>query len=195
MCLKIMEIFSSFQGEGPFVGTPATFIRLTGCNLNCEFCDTENVNEEKINIPDIVKKIEEYPNKLIVITGGEPLLQDINYLCLKLLVKGYQVQIETNGTTKPLYPPYNVTYVVSPKIHLKNVYNFWKYYDNVYFKFIIQDKSDLMNLNAFISESKNPIFLQPEFSKAKEITELILNTPLTFNYRISGQLHKYLGVE
>ncbi|WP_299523302.1 7-carboxy-7-deazaguanine synthase QueE [uncultured Methanobrevibacter sp.] len=195
MTLEIIEIFSSFQGEGPFIGTPATFIRLAECNLNCSFCDTDFTKKEKMGITTIIEKIEEYSNKLIVITGGEPLLQDITFLCSNLLKKGYQIQIETNGTPTPLFLPYNVTYVISPKINLKNTYNSWKYYNNIYFKFIIQNKSDLEKLNNILDKSTNTIFLQPEFSKAKEITELILNTPLTFNYRISGQLHKYLGVE
>jgi 7-carboxy-7-deazaguanine synthase len=195
--LKVNEIFNSFQGEGPFVGCPATFLRLSGCNLNCSFCDTNHKKYDGFDIKFVKEIIKEYMsnanNNLLVITGGEPLLQEeVNKLALELIKENYIVQFETNGSIK--HYPMKAHYVVSPKQNIKEVYDNWKFYSNVYFKFVIQKKEDLELLNKIIDIDK-VIYLQPEYSNANEITNLILNTPLNFNYKISGQLHRYLGVD
>ena len=196
--LKVNEIFNSFQGEGVYAGTPATFLRLSGCNLNCSFCDTDFKDYEELSVSMVknilVENMMKHNNKLLVITGGEPLLQqeELKELCLLMLKEDYQIQIETNGSLE--HYPIKATYMISPKTDIKQVYDIWKYYPNIYFKFIIQNKRDLNLLNEII-DIDNHIYLQPEYSKAQEITNLILNTQLNFNYKISGQLHKYLGVE
>ena len=99
--LDVVEIFHTIQGEGPYTGQPAVFIRLGGCNLSCEFCDTEfeeYTTETLGSITQQVKKLAGNTTTLVVITGGEPLRQPINALCQALLDTGYTVQLESNGT-------------------------------------------------------------------------------------------------
>jgi organic radical activating enzyme len=102
--LKINEIFPSIQGEGLRQGEPAVFIRLTGCNLRCRFCDTLYAWKEgrEMALPDIMEAVEKarqtLPASWICLTGGEPLLQNIKGLVLHLKSRGFRIQIETNGT-------------------------------------------------------------------------------------------------
>ena len=72
MALKVNEIFYSLQGEGFFTGTPAVFLRLSGCNLKCPFCDTRHESGKLMDFPEILAGISEYPARHVVITGGEP---------------------------------------------------------------------------------------------------------------------------
>ena len=114
--LKVHSIFSTFQGEGPYAGKPAIFIRLSGCNLACKFCDTEFDDFELMSVTHILRtidKLSDSPN-LIVITGGEPLRQNITFLTAQLLKRKITVQIETNGTISSNIP-LNCQLVCSPK--------------------------------------------------------------------------------
>jgi len=119
--LDIVNIFKTIQGEGPFIGMPAIFVRLGGCNLACKFCDTQFDEFQVIKTDQIIKEIEKLAitgniktHQLVVITGGEPLRQNITPLCQTLIDLGYQVQIETNGTIYQDLP--EKTYIVcSPK--------------------------------------------------------------------------------
>ena len=101
MTLIINEIFYSIQGESTFAGRPCAFVRLTGCNLNCSYCDTRYAasDGQTIAVDQVVEKVAAYNCKLVEITGGEPLLQaDTSRLVEKLLADGFQVLMETNGT-------------------------------------------------------------------------------------------------
>lgn len=101
MKLDICEIYYSLQGESTFTGLPCIFIRLSGCNLNCSWCDSRFAEEDThvMSIDQILKKIEAYNCNLVEITGGEPLLQkDTPTLISVLLEKKYQVLLETNGS-------------------------------------------------------------------------------------------------
>ena len=101
MSLIVNEIFHSIQGESTYSGLPCTFIRLTGCNLRCSYCDTKYAYEDgaKMEIDDIMRRIAAYKCPLIEITGGEPLLQNKTPLLIsKLLENGYTVMLETNGS-------------------------------------------------------------------------------------------------
>lgn len=194
--MKVNEIFNSFQGEGIYTGVPATFLRLAGCNLNCDFCDTDFKEYDELSVNMVknilIENMEKHKTNIVVITGGEPLLQynEVKQLIDELKCK---VQIETNGTIIKI--PLNATYMISPKTDIEKIFLFYKNYDKAHFKFIIQNKKDLQQLNKLLQNYDEIVWLQPEYSKAQKITELILNTDLNFNYRISGQLHKYLGVE
>lgn len=101
--LQVHSIFRTIQGEGPFTGTPAVFIRLAGCNLQCPACDTDYTSEtwpsSTDNLVTLIKK--QAPSGLVVITGGEPFRQNIEPLLYKLVSHGYYVQIESNGTLQP----------------------------------------------------------------------------------------------
>ncbi|MBN1276155.1 MAG: radical SAM protein [Deltaproteobacteria bacterium] len=101
MPLKVNEIFYSIQGESSYAGRPCVFVRLTGCNLRCSYCDTRYAYYEGIDLEpdDILKQIENYDCTLVEITGGEPLIQEgTPYLTDLLLQKGYTVLMETNGS-------------------------------------------------------------------------------------------------
>lgn len=111
--MRVNEIFYSIQGEGVHSGEAAIFVRFSGCNLKCSFCDTEHQPYQDLTEDEICAKIAKYPASLVVITGGEPTLQLTRSLVDKIHNLGKMVAIETNGTRKV---PSNVDWVtVSPK--------------------------------------------------------------------------------
>ena len=111
--LTVNEIFYSLQGEGSRAGTPNVFIRLSGCNLNCWFCDTEFETGEVYSLDQIADQIAEYPCKNIIWTGGEPALQLTGEIVRYFKDRGYYQAVESNGT-RPL--PANLDFVTcSPK--------------------------------------------------------------------------------
>ena len=110
---KVNEIFYSLQGEGYFTGTPAVFLRLSGCNRNCSFCDTAHASYTLMTATEIAAATAPYPSRHIVVTGGEPLLQLDGALIGALHSEGFFVQVETNGS---LPAPAGVDWVTcSPK--------------------------------------------------------------------------------
>ena len=113
--MKVNEIFYSVQGEGRYTGTPAVFLRLSGCNLKCDFCDTQHSTFAEMSEDEIVDKVAAYKARHIVITGGEPTLQLTPSLTHKLHQAGFFIQIETNGS-RPLPEGCRVDWVTcSPK--------------------------------------------------------------------------------
>ena len=101
MSLTVNEIFYSIQGESLLCGRPCVFVRLTGCNLRCSYCDTRYAYKEgvKMTIDQIREQVATYACRLIEVTGGEPLLQaETPRLILELLKSGYEVMMETNGS-------------------------------------------------------------------------------------------------
>lgn len=116
--VEVHSVFYTIQGEGPFAGQPAIFIRLAGCNMQCPGCDTlYTENRQAKDVDSIAKNLKELrvPADLVVVTGGEPFRQNITGLVTALQVAGYYVQIETNGTLppSPKLPPCAI--VCSPK--------------------------------------------------------------------------------
>jgi len=202
--LNIVSIFHTIQGEGPFAGEPAIFIRLGGCNLACTFCDTEFDEYQNWELNSIITKVDEISNhtKLIVITGGEPFRQPINALCIALLEKNYRIQIETNGTIYREVPS-AVHIVCSPKNTgqgykkirpdlLKNINAF---------KFIISKSNPDYNHIPEIGQSEYnlPTYIQPmdeyDTKKNRDNQEFVTNLAIKHNVLISLQLHKILGIE
>jgi 7-carboxy-7-deazaguanine synthase len=101
MPLLVNEIFYSIQGESLNNGRPCVFVRLTGCNLRCRYCDTTYAYEEgkSMSIPDIMQRVASFQCNLVEITGGEPLLQpEASSLMEHFLNAGYEVMLETNGS-------------------------------------------------------------------------------------------------
>lgn len=101
MSLLVNEIFYSIQGESIYSGRPCIFVRLTGCNLRCSYCDTRYAYEQGVNmeLTEIINRIAAHRCRLVEITGGEPLLQSQTpILIYKLLENGYEVMLETNGS-------------------------------------------------------------------------------------------------
>ena len=111
--MRVNETFLSLQGEGHFTGTPSFFLRLSGCNLKCPFCDTRHQTYYEMSEEEIVEEASRHKPRYIVITGGEPALQLTQSLVDKLHEAGFFIQIETNGTL-PL--PQGIDWVTcSPK--------------------------------------------------------------------------------
>ncbi|WP_457552901.1 7-carboxy-7-deazaguanine synthase QueE [Desulfobacula sp.] len=101
MQVDVCEIFYSLQGESSFTGLPCIFIRLSGCNLNCSWCDTLYAKKESqgMTFEQILEKLSNYQCHLVEITGGEPLLQENTFFLISLLLeKNFQVLLETNGS-------------------------------------------------------------------------------------------------
>lgn len=96
--MKVNEIFYSLQGEGEKTGTPAVFLRFSGCNLNCPFCDTLHQKAKELSEEEIVSKISSFKCKWVVLTGGEPSSQLTPSLVDALHKSGKKIAIETNGT-------------------------------------------------------------------------------------------------
>ena len=113
--MRVNEIFYSIQGEGAHTGTPCVFIRLSGCNLKCPFCDTDFKDYKEMDEYEIVDAVCELSDKCnnVVITGGEPTIVDTTSLIDLLQENGYYVAMESNGTRKP---PFLLNWLtISPK--------------------------------------------------------------------------------
>ena len=197
--IKVSEIFTSFQGEGPYVGTPATFLRLYGCNLDCEWCDTDMSTYELLSVDDVAEIIltqMEFNNiKTLIITGGEPTLQmeEIKRL-IKELPEDIKIQMETNGSLFEYIP--EIEYVISPKQDKEKVFENYYNYENTFFKFVITSQEDIDEVIS-LKEKYNydkAIWLQGEFSQDAEMADLIReNFPRLENVKLSVQTHKYLN--
>jgi organic radical activating enzyme len=115
MQYPVNETFYSLKGEGRWTGFPMFFIRLSRCNLHCEFCDTSHESHEMMDERDLLNLVSNYPTKKVVITGGEPLMHDLTPLLSALQREGYAVHLETNGSMK-LRPHYRFAWIAtSPK--------------------------------------------------------------------------------
>ena len=197
--IKVSEIFTSFQGEGPYIGTPATFLRLYGCNLNCEWCDTDISTYEMLSVDDVAEILMtqmEFNNiNLLVITGGEPTLQmeEIKRL-IKEIPEDIKIQLETNGSIFEYLP--EIEYVISPKEDKEKVFENYYKYENVFFKFVItceEDIDEVISIKNKYGYDKT-IWLQGEFSKDALMADLIReNFPRLENIKLSVQTHKYLS--
>ena len=157
----VSEIFYSIQGEGPFLGLPSLFIRLSFCNLNCIFCDTKDKLKryKKYSLSKLISLSKDYKN--ITLTGGEPFIQ-IDFL--KRFIKSVynkNLIIETNGLIIPkkdffkVIRKKNVFFIVSPKIKILDTVKIWqriakKYKLKVYFKFLIFNKSSFSTFKSII---------------------------------------------
>ena len=205
--MQITEIFFSIQGEGIHTGLPTVFIRATGCNLRCTYCDTTYVyeNGKEMSIDQIISKIEKYQCINICITGGEPLLQnDTLRLIRKLQEKKYQISLETNGSIPiPLdINRNNLTISMdlkmpSSKMHEQMRFeNLKKLNENDQLKCIIQHNEDYQYAKKMIHDfqPKCHIIFQPVWgSNMQKLAEGILNDKLSV--RIGVQLHKVIWGE
>ncbi|WP_375333225.1 7-carboxy-7-deazaguanine synthase QueE [Candidatus Tisiphia endosymbiont of Psammoecus bipunctatus] len=202
--LEIKSIFKTIQGEGPFIGMPAVFIRLGGCNLACNFCDTDFEDFNMLTINNIIEEVEKLTIniKLVVITGGEPFRQPIELLCYKLVDLDYMVQIETNGTLYRNLPD-KVHIVCSPKAG-KNGYALLRddllSYINA-LKFLVAKNIPKYSNIPEVGQSKYniPVFIQPmdqnNLLLNKENERLAIDLAIKYGHRLSLQTHKILGIE
>jgi 7-carboxy-7-deazaguanine synthase len=124
--LNVYEQFKSIQGESTFAGLPCSFIRLSGCNLRCSYCDTSYAMKpgDSRSIDDVISTVEEHGCRLVEVTGGEPLLQDETLqLCSRLIDKGHTVLVETNGSMNIGNLPKGCVRIVDVKCPLSGAAN------------------------------------------------------------------------
>ena len=195
--LPLMEAFHSIQGEGFFSGKSSYFLRIGGCDVGCHWCDVKESWDPNLHplteVDKIVDDIKKYSIKIVVITGGEPLMWNLEYLCKKLRNLNLKIHLETSGA-------YNLSgefdwICLSPKKNLKPLNEVQVIADEL--KVIVSNKNDIKwaidQSNKVNSDCK--LYLQPEWSKK----ELVLPKIIDFvsknqNWRISLQTHKYMNL-
>jgi 7-carboxy-7-deazaguanine synthase len=205
--LKVNEIFYSIQGESSFAGKPCVFIRLTGCNLRCSYCDTKYAYDEgnMMSLDGILAHVKEYNCPLVEVTGGEPLLQNETPLLVNRLLDGeYEVLLETNGTIDISVIDDRCVRIMdikcpsSSEAEQNDLDNLKRLTNRDELKFIIGDKHDYEFTKEILSSltqklsTKIKIHLSPSFGRLdpRELAEWILNDNL--NVRLQLQLHKYI---
>lgn len=194
--LPLMEEFYTIQGEGFHSGKAAYFIRIGGCDVGCHWCDVKESWDANLHPPTktnlIINNVTNHANT-VVVTGGEPLMWNLNYLTEKLQNNNIKTHIETSGSYK-LSGTWDWI-CLSPKkmkLPLKEIY---KKTDEL--KIIVVNKQDFKFAEEQASKvSKNcKLFLQPEWSKRKQITPLIIDYIMKNpQWKISLQIHKYLNI-
>jgi 7-carboxy-7-deazaguanine synthase len=216
--LEVHSIFQTIQGEGPLVGVPAVFVRLSGCNLQCPLCDTDYTSQRKkydpIGLTEYIK--QQWPQtNLVVITGGEPFRQKLRETVSAMVHNGLQVQIETNGTIydhdfftyfKPLG---DVMIICSPKAQVNQALvkhvDAWKYVVEAGFI----DENDGLPLRALGSScpvGKPPIGIDPRHIYIQPCDQVhqapnsrnlkaAIDSCLKHGYRLCLQMHKIAGLQ
>ena len=187
--VMINEIFSSIQGEGPEVGKYVTFVRFSGCNRSCEFCDSKFAsNGVEITIDSIVQAIIDRGIKNIVFTGGEPLMQYNGLVnIVNELSSSCHIALETNGTYHNLPLDMFDLVVVSPK-DLSDI-QYWISKD-VVFKFVVDQDNIIDVVNTIHSHHIEDAYLMP---KGTCYEELMINTMLIIDTIRKYKLDAYLG--
>ena len=203
--IKINEIYLSVQGESTHTGLPCIFIRLTGCNLRCSWCDTAYAFHEgkNMSIDEILQKVESFGIHLVEITGGEPLMQDNVYILMnRLIEEGYKVMLETGGSISLERVPKDVIKIMDLKCpgsgeqEKNNLDNLKLLAPHDEVKFVILDKKDYEWSRDIIKKYKinetAHILLSPVFDKLelKEMVKWILEDRLPV--RLQTQLHKII---
>ena len=190
--LALAEIFYSVQGEGTWTGTPAVFVRLAGCNLNCRFCDTDFSVRAFATVDEVVARVCEVGGAcpMVVLTGGEPLAQtESSALIDALRAAGRRVHIESNGSI-PVELSADVWLTVSPKERLHPIMAARA--NEV--KLIVDGRVPSEWLASFAARAR-PTFLQPEGNKPRNIA-LALEAAKADpgRLRLGLQTHKFIGV-
>jgi len=195
--LPLVEEFYTIQGEGFNSGKPAYFIRIGGCDIGCSWCDTKfSWNSELhplVETDQIIKNVLSSPARSIVVTGGEPLMYNLDYLCSELKRQNVETFIETAGAY-PLTGKWDWI-CLSPK---RNVPPLTEIADQAHeLKIIIQNNNDFQWAETY-AVKVNPgtiLYLQPEWSQREKVLPLIIdyvkNNP---KWRISIQSHKYMHI-
>ena len=194
--LPLMEEFYTIQGEGFHKGTAAYFIRIGGCDVGCHWCDVKESWNAELHPPTAIEHIVSNAatySDTIVITGGEPLMWDMNPLTKALKKKGLKTHIETSGA-------YNLSgewdwICLSPK---KNKLPFGKVYDEAHeLKVIVYNKHDLIFAEEQAAQTNKDciLYLQPEWSVRDKVTPLIVEYVMQNpKWKVSLQTHKYLNI-
>ena len=189
--LQLAEIFYSIQGEGAFSGTPAVFVRLAGCNLSCDFCDTDYSLKFLASVDEVVARVRETGGDcpMVILTGGEPLVQSETQALIEALRRDERrVHIESNGTIFTDLAS-DVWLTVSPKERVDP--RMAQRANEV--KLIVDGRVPEEHLELF--KEKAMILLQPEGNKPRNV-EIALGYAKAHpqRFRLSLQTHKLIGV-
>lgn len=195
--LPLMEEFYTIQGEGFNTGKPAYFVRIGGCDVGCRWCDVKESWNRKLHPPTLTDQIVEHaanqPAKAVVVTGGEPLMNNLDYLCQQLKKNGVTRYLESSGAH-----PFSGEWewiCVSPKKKSPPVESVYSRASEL--KVVIETIEDFewAEQNAVLVNDNCLLFLQPEWSKADkimhDITEYVMKNP---KWNISIQSHKYMRI-
>jgi len=204
--VRVNEIFYSIQGESTWAGRPCVFVRLTGCNLRCAWCDTAYAFYEgaQMEIPAVIERVRSYGCQLVELTGGEPLLQQgIHALIKALLVENYEVLVETSGERDISTLDPHVIRIVDLKCPDSGEVerNLWTNIEHLNgrdeVKFVIASRRDYEWARSVLSEYRlegrvNAVLMSPAFGLIKPVTlaNWILEDRLPA--RMQLQMHKYI---
>lgn len=204
--MKICEIFASIQGESSYAGLPCVFVRMTGCNLRCVYCDTAYAYDEGVEMSEdeVFEKVRAYGINLVEITGGEPLLQSEYVMPLidRFIKNGFRVLIETNGTLSIKDINSGAVIIMDVKTPLSGMHekmltaNFDYIKNDDEIKFVILDRSDYEWAKEIIFshnlQNKCKILLSPSYDTLSPeiLSQWIIEDKLPV--RLNLQLHKYI---
>ena len=198
--MKLSELFYSIQGEGKLTGVPSVFVRASGCNLRCVWCDTPYASwspeGEESAVADIVRRVESYPARHVVLTGGEPMIMpDVVELCGALKASGHHLTLETAAT---VYQPVKIDLAsMSPKLansipherdggrfaaaHERSrsrpdvVQRFIDSSPDFQLKFVVSDQTDVIEIEALLARlrgwSPSDVLLMPEGTDSKTLDD------------------------
>ena len=195
--LPVMEHFYTLQGEGFFQGQAAYFIRLGGCDVGCIWCDVKESWDAdahpQYRIAELVDWVQQHPGRIVVITGGEPLMHDLTELTAALQAAGLRTHMETSGSS-PMsgtwdwitLSPKKFKFPLEANLPLANE-----------LKIVVFNRTDFQWAEQWAAKvSPNcKLYLQPEWSKAAEVTPLIIDYIKEHpQWQLSLQVHKYIDV-
>ena len=193
----VMELFYSLQGEGYHQGKAAFFIRLAGCDVGCVWCDVKDSWDASkhpvLSVEAIVAAAAAHPSRIAIVTGGEPLLHQLEPLTTALKTAGFQTHIETSGSS-PMSGSWDWV-CLSPKKFKAALPEAIKAANEL--KVVVFNKSDFDWANSF--EKELPVdckkYLQPEWEKSDAMTPLVIEyIKANPSWELSAQLHKYIQV-
>lgn len=197
LLLPVMEMFYSVQGEGFNTGKPAAFIRIGGCDIGCHWCDVKEAWDASLHpltkLEEIITCISSFPAKAVVITGGEPLLYNLQPLCNGLQNNNVRIFIETSGAY-PMSGRFDWM-CLSPKKNQPPRPEMLLMADEL--KVIIHKESDLQwaEQNAALVKKKCRLYLQPEWSKYNLVMPQIVDYVKAHpQWMISLQAHKFMNI-
>ena len=193
-----MESFYTIQGEGFHQGRAAYFIRLGGCDVGCVWCDVKEswdaTKHPIVAVEKLVKDVRQTPAKLVVITGGEPLMHDLAFLTHQLQQAGFETNIETSGSS-PLSGSWNWI-CLSPKKFKAPLPEVVPFANEL--KIIIFNKTDFKWAEEYAAQVAPTckLYLQPEWTKSAEMMPLIVDYIMANpQWELSLQIHKFIEVE
>ncbi|MEY3114778.1 MAG: hypothetical protein RL423_977 [Bacteroidota bacterium] len=193
----VMELFYSLQGEGYHQGKAAFFIRLAGCDVGCVWCDVKDSWDASkhpvLSVEEIVAAAAAHPSRIAIVTGGEPLLHQLDPLTTALRAAGFQTHIETSGSS-PMSGSWDWV-CLSPKKFKAPLPESVKAADEL--KVVVFNKSDFDWANSFVNDLAADCkkYLQPEWEKSDAMTPLVIEyIKQNPSWELSAQLHKYIQV-